>query len=108
MNAEADVISVPAASFGARLDVLARLLDRFSAALLIVALLGELGVVLANVAARMFLHQSFLWADEIARFSLSILAFVGGAVAYRRREHAFVRILLTLLPPTIESVFLAL
>jgi tripartite ATP-independent transporter DctM subunit len=108
MNAEADALSVPAASFGARLDVLARLLDRISATFLIAALLGELGVVLANVAARIFLHQSFLWADEIARFSLSILAFVGGAVAYRRREHAFVRILLTLLPPAIESVFLAL
>jgi tripartite ATP-independent transporter DctM subunit len=108
MNADADVISAPAASFGTRLDALVRLLDRLSATLLIAALLGELGVVLANVAARIFLHQSFLWADEIARFSLSILAFVGGAVAYRRREHAFVRILLTLLPRRVENAFLAL
>ena len=40
--------------------------------------------------------HSFLWSDEVARLALSILAFIGGAVAYRRRDHAFVRIVLNL------------
>jgi hypothetical protein len=52
--------------------------------------------VLANVLARTYLHHSFLCADETARLTLSILAFIGGAVAYRRRDHAFVRIVLSL------------
>lgn len=79
-----------------------------SEALFVTALLGELCLVLANVLARTYLHHSFLWADETARLTLSILAFIGGAVAYRRRDHAFVRIVLSLVPKVIERAFLAL
>jgi tripartite ATP-independent transporter DctM subunit len=75
--------------------------DLFAEVLVIAALLGELILVLANVIARVYFHTSFLWADEAARLSLSILAFIGGAVAYRRSDHAFVRIALNLLPPPI-------
>jgi tripartite ATP-independent transporter DctM subunit len=85
-----------------------RVIDACSEALLVTALLGELCLVLANVLARTYLHHSFLWADETARLTLSILAFIGGAVAYRRRDHAFVRIVLSLVPKAIERAFLAL
>jgi TRAP-type C4-dicarboxylate transport system permease small subunit len=51
---------------------------------------------------------SFLWADEVARFGLSMLAFIGCAVACRRRDHAFVRGLLTLSPKRVQAVCLAL
>jgi len=85
-----------------------RALDGFAEMLVIAALLGELILVLANVFARAYLHHSFLWADEVARLSLSVLAFIGGAVAYRRRDHAFVRIVLNLLPRPVERVCLAL
>src|SRR5215467_11492046 len=108
MNAEADIIPVSAAASGrAHADGVLRRVDTLSELLLGAALVGELGVVRANAAARIFFHQPFLWADEIARFSLSILAFVGGAVAYRRREHAFVRILLKLAPSVVERACLA-
>ena len=81
--------------------------DGLAETLVAVALLGELAIVLANVAARTWLHHSFLWSDEVARLALSILAFIGGAVAYRRREHAFVRIVLNLLPPRAAAAMLA-
>lgn len=74
--------------------------------IVIVALLAELVLVLANVFDRTYFRRSFLWADEAARLSLSILAFVGGAVAYRRREHAFVRIFHNLVTPPVERVCL--
>src|SRR5215831_12809955 len=85
-----------------------RVVDAFAETLVIAALLGELGLVLGNVFARAYFHHSFLWADEVARLSLSILAFVSGAVAYRRRDHAFVRVVLNLVPPSIERACLAL
>jgi TRAP-type C4-dicarboxylate transport system permease small subunit len=69
-----------------------RAVEAFAEALIVLALLGELLLVLANVFARVYLQRSFLWSDEVARLSLSILAFIGGAVAYRRRDHAFVRV----------------
>src|SRR6516162_8474197 len=74
----------------------------------IAALLGELGLVLGNVFARAYFHHSFLWADEVARLSLSILAFIGSAVAYRRRDHAFVRVVLNLVPRPVERACLVL
>ncbi len=85
-----------------------RLIDRAAESLIVAALLGELLLVLANVMARLFFHHSFLWTDEIARLALSILAFIGGAVAYRRRDHAFVRIILSRLPSGGERGCLAL
>lgn len=86
---------------------LLRLVDLAAESLIVAALLGELGLVLANVVARAYFHHSFLWADEIARLALSILAFIGGAVAYRRRDHAFVRVILSRLPSRAERGCLA-
>ena len=97
-----------AAAPAARDPFVLRAVDRTTELVLVAALLGELGVVLANVLARVYLHHSFLWADEVARLSLSVLAFIGGAAAYRRREHAFVRIVLKLVPRRIELSCLAL
>ncbi|MGA2292642.1 TRAP transporter small permease, partial [Bradyrhizobium sp.] len=75
-----------------------RFVDRTAESLIVAALLGELVLVLANIVARVFFQHSFLWTDEIARTALSIMAFIGGAVAYRRRDHAFVRVILSRLP----------
>jgi tripartite ATP-independent transporter DctM subunit len=75
-----------------------RLVDLAAESVVVAALLAELLLVLANVVARVYFHHSFLWTDEIARLALSILAFIGGAVAYRRRDHAFVRVILSRLP----------
>jgi TRAP-type C4-dicarboxylate transport system permease small subunit len=82
-------------------------IDACADGLLVVAVLGELGIVFANVLARVFFTTSFLWADEVARFVLSIIAFIGGAVAYRRREHAFVRALLNRCPAGMQRVCFA-
>src|SRR5271156_3478671 len=85
-----------------------RFVDRAAEGVIVAALLGELVLVLANVAARVYFQHSFLWTDEIARLALSILAFIGGAVAYRRRDHAFVRVILSRLPSRGERGCLAL
>jgi TRAP-type C4-dicarboxylate transport system permease small subunit len=85
-----------------------RTVDAIAETVVIAALLGELIVVLGNVFARVYLQHSFLWADEVARLTLSTLAFVGGAVAYRRRDHAFVRVVLNLCPTRTQSVCKAL
>jgi tripartite ATP-independent transporter DctM subunit len=84
-----------------------RLIDLAAESLVVTALLVELALVLANVVARVYFQHSFLWTDEIARLALSILAFIGGAVAYRRRDHAFVRVILSRLPARGERGCLA-
>lgn len=52
-------------------------------AIIVCALLGELAVMVANVVARSAFHYSFPWSQEVAELPLAILAFIGGAMAYR-------------------------
>src|SRR5215471_54930 len=99
----APAAETPRASFN-----ILRAVEFVAETIVIVALLAELVLVLANVFDRIYFRRSFLWADEAARLSLSILAFIGGAVAYRRREHAFVRILQNLVAPPVERACLVL
>jgi tripartite ATP-independent transporter DctM subunit len=99
--AQAQVVATPWA-------MLLRACERAAEALVVAALLAELALVLANVLDRAYFGRSFLWADEAARAALSVLAFIGGAVAYRRREHAFVRLLLDWVAPPVERGCLVL
>lgn len=71
------------------------------------ALLIELAIILADVTQREFLSRSFLWADESAKLSLATIAFIGGAAAYRSRQHTSVRVLLDLMRPATQDLVLA-
>src|SRR5258708_23145687 len=51
-------------------------------AVVAIALIGEVGAVFANVISRSIFDTAFLWTDEVAKLSLSTLAFVCGASAY--------------------------
>jgi tripartite ATP-independent transporter DctM subunit len=66
------------------------------------ALLIELAVVLIGVAGRSLVGHGPLWADEASRLALSIIAFVGGAAAYRGAHHTAVRLITDRLTPTLR------
>ena len=71
------------------------------------ALIVELVIILCDVTQRQFLSRSFLWSDESAKLSLSTIAFIGGAAAYRSRQHTSVRVLLDLMPGPLCDFVLA-
>src|SRR5664279_207907 len=73
-----------------------------------VALVGELLVVIANVLGRVFFDTPLLWADEVSGFALSMIAFLGGAIAYRREQHVLVRTLVDMLRPPSRAASYAL
>ncbi len=79
-------------------SALPQAVDLLAQAIVVVALLGELALVMLNMGARVLFDSGFLWTDEVARLALATLTFVGGAVAYRRREHTSVRSLIDRLP----------
>ncbi|MDB4895905.1 MAG: sialic acid transporter permease protein SiaT [Firmicutes bacterium] len=56
-----------------------------------VSLLCELAVLFGNIVARVLFHTSLLWSGEIAQLVLTILAFVGGALAFQRGQHQAVQ-----------------
>ena len=57
-----------------------RVVDRIAESILIAALLGELVMVLTNVAARVFFNHSFLWSDEVARLVLFLAGDESGFI----------------------------
>ena len=49
--------------------------------------LAEIGVLLAGVCARYFLHTPLIWSDEVAGILFLWLAMLGAALALHRNEH---------------------
>lgn len=83
-------------------------LDDVVELVLVVALGGELVAVFSNVVSRELFSFPFLWTDELAKLALSILAFVGGAYAYRNNTHTSIRALVGLFPVRSQMFFHAL
>src|ERR1035437_8556076 len=67
--------------------------------MLAVALLGQLGIMFFTVVTRYLFDYQPLWGQEISMITLTMLAFVGGAVAYSRNKHMAVEVLTHRLPP---------
>ena len=84
------------------------ILDGTLKLLIALALLGELGIVFCNVLSRWFTGSSFVWTLEAAELALATIAFVGGAFAYRRGEHAYISTLVDALPPKVRRACYAL
>ena len=63
-----------------------------------IALIGELLVVITDVLGRAFFDTPLLWTDEVASLALSVIAFIGGAIAYRREQHVFIRTIVDRMP----------
>lgn len=73
-------------------------------AVLVATILAQLVIVVLNVVLRSFFHYSFVWANETAAVALTILAFLGGALAYYRRLHMSVAVLTNMLSPGAQEV----
>lgn len=66
--------------------------------LLALVLFLELLLLFGNTVLRAVSDTSLVWANEVAEYSLTSLAFVGGAVAYHRGLHLVVRVGIDRLP----------
>ena len=69
------------------LDNLSRRVNRMAEQALCGLGAAMIGVVAAQVFFRYVLNQSLFWSEELARFLLVWLTFIGATVAYRRNAH---------------------
>lgn len=66
-------------------------------------------IVFLQFFTRYILNDSLAWTEEIARYGLMWLAFIGGAVVSRKKSHIAVELLANLMDPgPLRSVLLAL
>src|SRR5262245_66352509 len=64
------------------------------------------GIVFLQFFTRYVLNDSLAWTEEIARYGLMALTFLGGAVVTRRNNQIAVALLPNLLPPAYGRVLL--
>jgi TRAP-type transport system small permease protein len=69
---------------------------------------GMVIVVFANVVARYALNASIGWSEEVSRFMLIWITFLGAVVAYMRNEHLGLDFLIQHLPLSIVKVVVIL
>jgi hypothetical protein len=93
MNVSSEAVALPVTAAWQRGSLAALVrgilgaIDTVARATLVIALLAELSVVLTDVSIRVLFTQSLLWTEEASKLSLTTLAFLGGALAYRARHH---------------------
>jgi tripartite ATP-independent transporter DctM subunit len=95
---QADIPASVAGSAVAPDDGRLWLLDAALDVVVAVAIFGELAAVIVDVLGRTLFEAPLLWADEVGGLALTMIAFIGGAVAYRRDQHIAVRVLVDGLP----------
>src|SRR4051794_35854315 len=62
-----------------------------------VLLLAATAMVFSNVVLRYFFNYALSWSDEVTKYSMLWLVFLGSGVAARRGMHISMEVLLTLL-----------
>jgi tripartite ATP-independent transporter DctM subunit len=70
-----------------------RAISRLATIVAATALLIELAVVLVSIIGRTVIGHGPLWSDEASRLALAIIAFIGGAAAYRGDHHTAIRLI---------------
>lgn len=63
-------------------------------------------ILFANVVARYFFNWGFSWAEELVRYEIIWMVFLGGSIAAREGLHIGVDLLVRIAPPPLRKLLL--
>ncbi|MDW7740056.1 MAG: TRAP transporter small permease [Bacillota bacterium] len=81
------------------------LFDRFFLNFMSIIFLIMIALVMSQVVVRYLtapLGITMHWSEEVARYIMIVVAFMGSAVAWRKRENISISMLIDMLPPRIK------
>jgi TRAP-type transport system small permease protein len=78
---------------GSRLDIISRIMDKTLSYVVAILLIAMSLAVFGNVVCRYFLDFSLGWYEEISRFLLIWIVFLGAVVALVRGDHLSIDLL---------------
>ena len=81
------------------LDRVARFIARIEDISVGIILLGATFILFQGVVLRYAFNYSFAWTEEVVRYSIVWLVFIGGSIAARRGAHICMDIIVVYLPP---------
>ncbi|MCP4116220.1 MAG: TRAP transporter small permease [Desulfobacteraceae bacterium] len=85
-----------------RLEIFSNRLNQWVERLVFVLGLAMAIIVVLQVFARYVLNHSLFWSEELARYCLVWISFLGASVAYHDRAHPGVNLLFSRLTPAME------
>ncbi len=62
-------------------------------------------IVAIQVFSRYVLNHSLFWSEELARYLLVWLTFLGASVAYRRKAHPSIDVVFVRTSPSVQKLF---
>jgi TRAP-type C4-dicarboxylate transport system permease small subunit len=81
------------------MEAVSRVIDRSLSWVVAVLLAAMSFTVFGNVICRYFLDASLAWYEEVSRFLLIWIVFLGAVIAYIKGDHLGIDVLLIFLPP---------
>lgn len=85
------------------LDRIDRLVVLVTSAAIIALLSAMTGSILLGVFFRYFLNDALIWTEELSRYAMIWLSFLGASLAFRRGGHIAVQFGLERMSPRIRS-----
>ena len=95
-------------SIGSSLDTLSHRANRFTEWVMAVLLAAMTLLVGVQIAGRFVFEYSIFWSDEVSRFLLIWISFLGMSLGVRRGAHPGIDSLVRALPPRSARVVLTL
>jgi TRAP-type C4-dicarboxylate transport system permease small subunit len=90
------------------LEGISRSIDKTLSYVVAVLLVAMSLAVFGNVVCRYFLDFSLAWYEEISRFLLIWIVFLGAIIALIRGDHLGIDVLFLVLPPRVRRVVVVL
>lgn len=85
-----------------------RLLDGVEATMMVVSMGLVTVVITVQVALRYFFNESLSWAEELTRYTIVWMSFIGASMGVRRGGHISVDLLATMVRPALRRPLLAI
>jgi len=83
------------------LEVVSRVMDKILSYIVALLLVVMSGVVFGNVISRYFLNTTWGWYEEVSRFLLIWIVFLGAVIAMIRSDHLGIDLLPLVFPPRV-------
>ena len=82
-----------------RVECVSRVMDTVLSYVVAVLLVAMSGTVFGNVVCRYFLDASLAWYEEVSRFLLIWIVFLGAVIAFIRGDHLGIDVIFMVLRP---------
>jgi TRAP-type transport system small permease protein len=101
---EQDMASESDAATPRKLPLVSRVMDTGLSYVVAVLLVAMSGTVFGNVVCRYFLDASLAWYEEVSRFLLIWIVFLGAVIAYIKGDHLGIDVIFMVLRPKYQRM----